>query len=140
MAGAICQSNKDIPIDMTLGNLLYYSLADMKITEKELIDLFAMNNIPVSYIRKISAPDAFRRASSSIKNRTMFIVDPNNTNENLKIKIEVDEVKSDSDGVTRIIGRKVIDEDNEEVSYEQIAELIYSRDNNTEGSITTGTT
>ena len=35
MAGAICQSNKDIPIDMTLGNLLYYSLADMKITEKE---------------------------------------------------------------------------------------------------------
>lgn len=131
MAGAICQSNKDIPIDMTLGNLLYYSLADMKITEKELIDLFAMNNIPVSYIRKISAPDAFRRASSSIKNRTMLIVDPNNTNENLKIKIEVDEVKSDSDGVTRIIGRKVIDEDNEEVSYEQIAELIYSRDNNT---------
>ena len=128
MTGAICQSNKDIPIDMTLGNLLYYSLADMSIKEQELIDLFALNNIPTSYIKKISAPDAFRRASSSIKNRTMHIVNPNNTSENLKIKIEVDEVKSDSEGVTRIVGRKVIDEDNQEVSYEQIAELIFFRD------------
>lgn len=130
MAGAICQSNKDIPVDMTLGNLLYYSLSDMKIKESELFDLFKLNQLPVDYIKKISAPDAFRRASSSIKNRTMFIVDPNNTNENLKIKIEVDEVKSDSDGVTRVIGRKVIDEDNEEVSYEQIAELVYLRSSN----------
>lgn len=130
MAGAICQSNKDIPVDMTLGNLLYYSLSDMKIKESELFDLFKANQLPVNYIRKISAPDAFRRASSSIKNRTMFIVNPNNTSENLKIKIEVDEVKSDSDGITRVIGRKIIDEDNEEVSYEQIAELTYLRDTN----------
>lgn len=130
MANTIYYSNKDIPIDMTLGNLLYYSLSDMKIQEKELLDLFARNQLPVSYIKKISAPDAFRRASSSIKNRILHVVNPINTSEFMKIKIEVDEVKSDSEGVTRIIGRKVIDEDNEEVSYEQIAELVYHRDSN----------
>lgn len=130
MAGAICQANKDIPVDMTLGNLLYYSLSDIKITEKELLDIFTMNQLPISYVKKISAPDAFRRASSSIKNRTMYIVDPNNTSSNLKIKIEVDEVKTDTDGITRVIGRKVIDENNQEVSYEQIADLVYLRDSN----------
>lgn len=133
MANAICQSNKDIPVDMTLGNLLFYSLSDMKISEKELIDLFSQNQIPTNYIRKISTPDAFRRASSSIKNRTMYITDPNNISTTLKIKIEVDEVLSDPDEIIRIIGRKVIDEDNQEVSYEQIAELHFYRSQNTVG-------
>lgn len=129
MAGAICQTNKDIPIDMTLGNLLYYSLSDVKISEQELVYIFQNNQIPVSYIKKISAPDAFRRASSSIKNRILHILDGNG--DTIKVKIEVDEVTSDTDCVTRIIGRKVVDEDNREVSYEQIAEISYLRDTDT---------
>ena len=127
MAGAICQTNKEIPVDMTLGNLLYYSLSDMKISEQELTNIFTANQLPVSYIKKISAPDVFRRASSSIKNKVMYVINPADQNDKIKIKIEVDEVRSDIEGVTRVIGRKVIDESNQEVSYEQIADLTYDR-------------
>lgn len=130
MAGAICQSNKDIPVDMTLGNLLYYSLSDVKIKEQELIDLFSMNKIPTSYIRKISTPDAFRRASSSIKNTTIFITD-STTGETMKTKIEVDEVKSDDTGIKRIIGIKAINEKNEDISYIPVASVEFFRKNET---------
>lgn len=130
MTGAICQSNKDIPVDMTLGNLLYYSLSDVKIKEQELMDLFSMNKIPTSYIRKISTPDAFRRASSSIKNTTIFITD-STTGETMKTKVEVDEVKSDDTGIKRIIGIKAIDEKNEDISYIPVATVEFFRKNET---------
>lgn len=130
MANAIYQSNQDIPVDMTLGNLLYYSLSDVKIKEKELIDLFSKNQIPVSYIRKISTPDAFRRASSSIKNTTLFVQDPS-VGLNMKLKIEVDEVKSDNSGIKRIIGVKSVNEKNEDISYTPVASVEFFRDNET---------
>lgn len=129
MAGAIYQSNKDIPVDMTLGNLLYYSLSDMKIKEGELTQLFIDNQLPVDYIRKISASDAFRRASSCVKNRNLYITDPA-TGTTIKLKIEVDEVKSDSDGIKRIIGVKSIDEKNEEIAYIPVASAEFFRDKN----------
>lgn len=129
MAGAICQSNKDIPVDMTLGNLLYYSLSDMKIKEQELFDLFMQNQLPVDYIRKISAPDAFRRASSSIKNTTLFITD-STTGTTIKTKVEVDEVKSDETGIKRIIGIKAINEQDEDISYVPVAVLEFDRSTN----------
>lgn len=129
MAGAICQSNKDIPVDMTLGNLLYYSLSDMKIKEQELFDLFMQNQLSVDYIRKISAPDAFRRASSSIKNTTLFITD-STTGTTIKTKVEVDEVKSDETGIKRIIGIKAINEQDEDISYVPVAVLEFDRSTN----------
>ena len=128
MAGAICQSNKDIPVDMTLGNLLYYSLSDMKISESKLLNLFIQNNLPVDYIKKISAPDAFRRASSSIKNTNLFVTD-SVTGVTTKLKIEVDEVKSDNIGVKRIIGVKSVDEKNEDISYIPVASAEFLRSN-----------
>lgn len=127
MSNVICQSNKDLPIEMTLGNLLFYSLSDMKIAESDLVNIFQSNKIPETYVRKISKPDAFRRASSSIKNKTLYIPDPNNLTSNIKVKIEVDEVRSDSNGITRIVGKKSIDEKNESVSYDPVAELTYDR-------------
>lgn len=127
MSNAICQSNKDLPIEMTLGNLLYYSLSDMSIAESELLNIFKLNQIPESYVRKISKPDAFRRASSSIKNKTLYIPDPSDNTINVKVKIEVDEVRSDNNGISRIVGKKLIDEKNEEVKYDPVAELTYDR-------------
>lgn len=127
MSTAICQANKDLPVEMTLGNLLFYSLSDMKIAEGDLLSIFKSNHIPEKYVRKISKPDAFRRATSSIKNRTMFITNPNNPSSNIKIKIEVDEVRSDDGGITRIVGKKLIDEKNESVHYDPVAELLYDR-------------
>lgn len=134
MAGAICQSNKDIPVDMTLGNLLYYSLSDMSIKESELMDIFSLNQIPTTYIRKISTPDAFRRASSSIKNTHLLLTDIN-TGEVMKVKVEVDEVKSDDTSIKRIVGVKAINEKNEDISYIPVAHIEYWRDSETVTSV-----
>lgn len=127
MPNAVYQTNQDIPAHMTLGNLLYYSLSDVKIKEQELIDLFTKNQLPVSYIRKISKADAFRRASSSIKNTILYVTDTN-TGCTVKLKIEVDEVKSDITGIKRIIGVKSVNEKNEDISYIPIAYFEFNRD------------
>lgn len=126
MSNAICQSNQDLPDSMVLGNLLFYSLSDMKISESDLLNVFYQCNLPVDYIRKISPSDVFRRATSSVKNTTIFIPDPN-TGLNLKMKIDVDEVRCDDQGIKRIIGVKRINEANEDVSYEQMGVAVFDR-------------
>lgn len=110
---------------MLLGNLLFTSLIDMKIPVADLISIFQSNNIPDTYVRTISEADAFRRASSSIKNRILFI---NARTE--RVRVEVDEVKSDIDGIKRIIGVKKVDEVAEDISYEPVGEIIFNRSNN----------
>ena len=126
MSNAICQSNQDLPDSMVLGNLLFYSLSDMKVSESDLCTVFTQCNLPVDYIRKISPSDVFRRATSSVKNSTVFIPDPT-TGLNLKMKIDVDEVRCDDQGIKRIIGVKRINEANEEVSYDQMGVAVFDR-------------
>ena len=110
---------------MLLGNLLFTNLIDMRIPVADLISIFQSNNIPDSYVRTISEADAFRRASSSIKNRILLL---NAATE--KVRIEVDEVKSDSEGIKRIIGIKKVDEVAEDISYQPVGEIIFNRTNN----------
>ena len=110
---------------MLLGNLLFTNLIDMRIPVADLISIFQSNNIPDSYVRTISEADAFRRASSSIKNRILLL---NAATE--KVRIEVDEVKSDSEGIKRIIGIKKVDEVAEDISYQPVGEIIFNRANN----------
>lgn len=126
MSNAICQSNQDLPDSMVLGNLLFYSLSDMKVSESDLFTVFTQCNLPVGYIRKISPSDVFRRATSSVKNSTVFIPDPT-TGLNLKMKIDVDEVRCDDQVIKRIIGVKRINEANEEVSYDQMGVAVFDR-------------
>ena len=97
----------------------------MRIPVADLISIFQSNNIPDSYVRTISEADAFRRASSSIKNRILLL---NAATE--KVRIEVDEVKSDSEGIKRIIGIKKVDEVAEDISYQPVGEIIFNRANN----------
>ena len=110
---------------MLLGNLLFTNLIDMRIPVADLISIFQSNNIPDSYVRTISEADAFRRASSSIKNRILLL---NAATE--KVRVEVDEVKSDYEGIKRIIGVKKIDEVAEDISYQPVGEIIFNRTNN----------
>ena len=110
---------------MLLGNLLFTNLIDMKIPVADLISIFQSNNIPDSYVRAISEADAFRRASSSIKNRILLL---NAATE--KVRVEVDEVKSDYEGIKRIIGVKKVDEVAEDISYQPVGEIIFNRTNN----------
>lgn len=132
MSNAICKTNQEIPQDMLLGNLLFTNLTDMKIPESDLLAIFQSNNIPESYVRKISTTDAFRRASSSIKNRIMYITGANG---NDKVRVEVDEVRSDVDSIKRIVGIKRVDEKNEDISYQPMAEIVFDRT----GNVCTGT-
>ena len=125
MSNVLCKTNQEIPQDMLLGNLLFTNLIDMRIPVADLISIFQSNNIPDSYVRTISEADAFRRASSSIKNRILLL---NAATE--KVRIEVDEVKSDYEGIKRIIGVKKVDEVAEDISYQPVGEIIFNRANN----------
>ena len=125
MSNVLCKTNQEIPQDMLLGNLLFTNLIDMRIPVADLISIFQSNNIPDSYVRTISEADAFRRASSSIKNRILLL---NAATE--KVRVEVDEVKSDSEGIKRIIGVKKVDEVAEDISYQPVGEIIFNRANN----------
>lgn len=125
MSNVLCKTNQEIPQDVLLGNLLFTNLIDMRIPVADLISIFQSNNIPDSYVRTISEADAFRRASSSIKNRILLL---NAATE--KVRVEVDEVKSDYEGIKRIIGVKKVDEVAEDISYQPVGEIIFNRTNN----------
>lgn len=125
MSNVLCKTNQEIPQDMLLGNLLFTNLTDMKIPVADLISIFQSNHIPEKYVRTISEADAFRRASSSIKNRILLL---NAATE--KVRVEVDEVKSDYEGIKRIIGVKKVDEVAEDISYQPVGEIIFNRINN----------
>ena len=124
MANALYKTNQSIPQDMLLGNLSFINLTDMTIPHTDLENIFQSNNIPTDYVRQISATDAFRRASSSIKNRVGY-VDGN------KVVVNVDEVKNDKHGIKRILGIKRVDDVAEDIQYESMAEIYFNRANNT---------
>ena len=124
MANALYKTNQSIPQDMLLGNLSFINLTDMTIPHADLENIFQANNIPTDYVRKISAVDAFRRASSSVKNRAEVV------NGNAVI-VNVDEVKNDKNGIKRILGFKRIDDVAEDIQYESMAEIYFNRANNT---------
>ena len=121
------QNNQDVPEEMLLGNLLFYNLIDMTVEEKDLIDVFNNNNIPQSYLRKISHADAFRRASSSIKNEKVIYTD--DIGDKFEGRINVDEVTNDKMYIKRIIGVRVLNDQREEVSYTQLGSVSYDRAN-----------
>lgn len=122
---ALYKDNKDVPEDMLLGNLLFYNLTDMTISESDLTDEFNNNNLSPDYVRKISHADAFRRATSSIKNEKVIFVDDNNNN--FEGRINVDEVVNDQMYIKRIVGVRVLNDKKEEVSYVQLGSISYDR-------------
>ena len=124
---ALYQDNKDIPEDMLLGSLLFYNLTSMTISENELLDIFNNNNLSQQYVRKISPADAFRRATSSIKNEKVVYTDDNG--DQFDGRINVDEVVNDNMYVKRIVGVRVLNDQKEEVSYTQLGSITYDRAN-----------
>lgn len=127
MSNVLYKTNQEVPQDMLLGSLLFINLTDMKIPANDLINVFDKNNIPKKYVKDISQADAFRRASSSIKNRILYV--NNNNGGNDKVRVEVDEIKSDNEGIKRIIGVKKVDDVNEDISYLPVGEVIFNRSN-----------
>ena len=124
---ALYQNNQDIPENMLLGNLLFYNLTDMTVSESDLLTAFKNNNLPESYVRKISHADAFRRATSSIKNeKVTYEDDKSNIFEG---RVNVDEVTNDKMYIKRIVGIRILNDQKEEVSYIQLGSITYDRVN-----------
>lgn len=123
MSNAVAKTNKELNDDLILGHLAFYTIGDLKIDEQTLERLFQKNNLPKRFIRKISKVDAFRRATSAA-NGTIEI---DFNGKKVKAKLEVDEVRKDNSGIVRLLGRKVIDDNNAEVSYETVGRIDYTR-------------
>lgn len=124
---ALYQNNQDVPEDMLLGNLVFFNLIDMTVSETDLSNAFQNNNLSQNYLRKISHADAFRRATSSIKNEKVSYKDDNG--DIFEGRINVDEVVNDQMYVKRIVGVRVLNDQKEEVSYTQLGSLTYDRAN-----------
>ena len=116
---ALWNSSADIPQEMTLGNLMFMNIVDMKVTRDEFRDAFKANGVPESFVRDISPADAFRRASSSVAGKFG------------NYKIEVDEVRSDSQGIKKVIGVKEANNVLDTMEYEPAVELFFNRDTQT---------
>ena len=125
MSNAIYNTNKDVPQDMLLGNLVFMNLSDMRIDQSNLHQIFQSQNVPEDFIRDISAADAFRRATSSIKSTRINIIDP--SGRLIDAKLEVDEVRCDSDSIKRVVGVKAVDDTSESVAYESVMEIVFNR-------------
>lgn len=116
MNRCICADNKSIPESMVLGNLLFYSVDDILITDSNLRNVFMNNGVPTSYIGQIHPSDVFRRATSSFKNTR--------TSEG---RIEVDEVVCNEDGIKRFFGIKEINSGAEDIKYTPVFCAEYNR-------------
>lgn len=116
MSGAIYQTYDDIPNEILLGDLLFMTTVPMKIPKTDLKNIFMANGIPESFVREISAADAFRRATSSVQGRFG------------SWKVEVDEVRSDKNGIKKTVGIKTINS-NDTVNYLPIIDIIFDRSN-----------
>ena len=125
MSNALYKNNTDIPKEMILGNLLFLTLTDVEIPANVLATIFTNNNIPEKYVKDISPADAFRRATSSVKNKIIQLSKSSGGTE--KVRVEIDEVRSDPAGIKRIIGFKSVDEINEDINYKSVGEAIFVR-------------
>lgn len=121
MGKAIYETNKDIPKEMILGNLMLMSLRDMRIEISSLMNIFRRNNIDTGYIKLIHASDAYRRATSSVKGKII------RTKDNSKVKLEVDEIGCNDKIIKRAIGIKRIDSQAEDINYGILCEAIFDR-------------
>lgn len=109
----------------TLGNLVWYSLRDVRIKREELAKLFSKHGISHTHLPpEIRAPDAYRRATSDINQRQHKPL-PDGTFEVLMVR----EVASTGDEIVRHLISEIRDSKNKKLSYEQVGTLIFRRDN-----------
>lgn len=125
---ALYQTNHDIPDDMLLGNMLFFNLVDMTVTETDMLNALVNNNLPVKYCKRISKADAFRRATASIKNSSVTYTDESDVT--FIGKINIDEVINDDTQIKRIMGVRVLNDKQEEVYYKQVASISFDRATN----------
>jgi hypothetical protein len=111
-----------------LGKLVYFSVGELKVSKQELENLFLKNNLSLSQYQPgdIRPSDAMRRATSTIRNRKIEIL-----YNGKMVKAVLDVTESNTpDYAYRYIARKIIDDNNKEVKYDQISTFIFDKSNN----------
>ncbi|MBC2746211.1 MAG: hypothetical protein HF975_04245 [ANME-2 cluster archaeon] len=106
-----------------LGHLVWYSLRDVRIKRPELESLLQMSGIDSGNMPpEIRAPDAFRRATSSITTHT-----PRDIGDGKFENIMVRDVYSDSTEIVRHIIREETDSQNKRINYGKIGQIVFNR-------------
>jgi len=119
-------SNNNIDRNLLLGYMAFYYMPGIKLKQSDLEDIFNKNLMPVSYLpSQIFGHDAFRRVTGKIRGSIEVSVN----GAPYAAKLNIDEVRNDNDEIVRAIGRKVIDQSNDSVTYETIGSLVYNKNN-----------
>lgn len=117
------QQDERYPI---LGDLIWYSLRDVRITRQDLENLFTKHGISHAHLpAEIREADAYRRATSDINTRQ-----PRQLQDGTYEVLMVREVASNNDEIVRHLVREVRDSKNKRLSYEQVGVLNFFRANN----------
>lgn len=126
----ISKTNKGIPDDMLLGNLLFMSIADVEMGETELTKIFDDNGLDKNLIRRIFASDVFRRVTSSYKNESCTVMDTQK-NEVLGASIVIDETNNTDEKIVRVASVKLIDKNNEVSEYIPFLRIVFDKQTET---------
>ncbi|MDN5698290.1 MAG: hypothetical protein L0G70_10005 [Rubrobacter sp.] len=115
-----------------LGHLIWYSLAETRITREELLEALEDAGVDESFApKKISPRDAFRRATASMEvvkvpitlsAQNNLIDDPNHAATGVA-NVMVRDVSSSSEAIVRQVVREEVDSNNVRLSYEPVAQI-----------------
>jgi len=106
----------------SLGNLLWYTVGEMKVKDDELKALFVGAGLPEKWAPlPVRAPDAFRRATTALEQTRIPY------GEGRKVNLLVREVANDSKGCVRQMVREVVDSENRRLGYVPVLEWFFDR-------------
>ena len=123
---AVSKTNKNIPDDMLLGNLLFMSVTDVEMSSNDLEKIFDDNGLNKSYIRPIFPSDAFRRATSSFKNMPCGIKDTK-TQDLINASIVIDETNNTDEKIVRVASLKLVDRADEMSNYIPFMRIVFDK-------------
>ncbi len=105
----------------------FHSIADLRIHHTDLANIFVQYGLPQKLVpTKIKPHDAYRRATKSAE--SAIKIDRNG--KQLKARLLVREVKSDSNLVIRHLVREVVDEKDVKLYHDTVGEMILDRKTN----------
>lgn len=120
------KNNDNLDQSTLLGYMIFYYIPDIKISHADFEQIFDNNSMDKKCLPpKIYEHDAFRRATGKVKGTISVDLGGNYSD----AKLNIDEVVNDQNQVVRILGRKVIDSANAEVSYEPAGKFYFDKGN-----------
>ncbi len=115
------QADERYPI---LGNLIWYSLRDVRITQEQMRELFIEHGLSLTHLPpEIREVDAYRRATSDINE-----MKPKTLQDGTFEILMCREVANTDDEVVRHLVREIRDSKNKRLDYKQVGTLIFRKE------------